>query len=268
VSALAQARSRTANAARRLRGVPEGARGLAARLGQGAAHEPRRRRLAWIGVAVLLTLGPLVFTLARASEFTASVQLFPSPVPPFPAEYSPAAYRAFLRDPILQREMRRNVAAEPGDYKDAQIRPAAPLGTLAISVSAGDPARAQALANALGLQLIVAEQRRTAARATDAARRLNARLRSGRMPRAAKPRIRRRLRRVQSVLPLSDVAGGVLGPRARRPRLTRVADRIVDALPGDFSPRPNPLLAALAGLVVALTLWLVALALVPPPRDG
>jgi hypothetical protein len=55
-----------------------------------------------------------------------------------------------------------------------------------------------------------------------------------------------------------------VGARATPPRLERWADRLVDALPGDFPGRPGPVWAGIAGLILAITLWGLGLALRPP----
>lgn len=258
---LASARARAARAARALGGqIATGARDLALRLRTNAREESTRRRRLWIAVAVLLVLGPVAFTLARASTFTATVELFPSPVAPFPAERDPTVYRSFLDDPLLQREMLRNANALPSEYRDASIRPFPPRRTLLISVDSRSPARAQKLANTLGPQLIGALQRRLPGRATAVIQSLTDALRGTSTSRRDSRRIKRRIRRLGQLV-AQPPTPAVLPPPVREPRLTHWADRVADALPGNLPERPNPLLAGLAGLLVALTLWVIGLGL-------
>jgi hypothetical protein len=229
-----------------------------------ARTQSRRRKRIWLGVAVLLVVGPLAFNLARAADFKASVRLFPSAVRPYPAPRDPGYYRGLLNDPVLHREMRRNVEFPDTSYDD--IRIASDSGRLTLTVAAKTPAQAARFVNALEVQVVNASQRQLAQMAVGDVRDTQARLEEG-APRTARRGMRRRLRRLRSLTTVdATLPPRVLpGAKARAPELTRSADRLVDDLPGSFHGRPSPVWAALAGLLVLVVLTALALTFLPPP---
>ena len=216
-------------------------------------------------IAALLVLVPFGFNLARAGDFKASVVLFPRPIPPFRAVYDPGYYKALLQDPELRGQMQLNVGTGVADYDDVTFTPVRPKGPLRMTVAAPTPTRAQRFVNALAPQMVNATSRQLAVLAERA--RIATEVRSETAPRPADRRaLRKRARRL---LKFGDFPPPrvLIGRPAPRPALDHLADRLASDLPGDFHPRPNPLWAALAGLLVALTLWAIGLVLVPPsPR--
>lgn len=249
-----------------MRTLLRGLRETVASLGRGARRESRRRRLVWLFVAALLVLVPLTFNLTRASSFEASVQLFPQRVRPYPAIFDVGYYRSLLDDPELREQMRLNVGAGVADYDAVTIRRGPRPRQLTMNVEADTPRDAQRVVNAVAPQMVGATQRQllNAAR-TDAAD-VRGRLRT-RVSRSERRSLRRRLRRLEEFRP-PPPPRVLSGAPAPRPRIERWSDKLVDDLPGDFYARPNPVWAALAGLLVALTLWSIALVLAPPEARG
>jgi hypothetical protein len=250
----------------RLRALTMSARqalaGAVATLASRASSESRRRRLAWVAATAVLVLVPLCFNLARAPNFKASVELFPRAVGPYPAVTDPAYYQSFLNDPELRQQMTLNVGRGVAGYGDVTITPHATRNTVVVTVAAPEPANAQRFVNALGLQIAGATQRQLGRQADREAVQVRARLRT-RLPRSERVRLRRKLRRLERFGPLAPVR--VLpGKPADRPPLDRWADRLVADLPGSFPGRPNPAWAALAGFLVAGSLWAIFLVLMPP----
>ena len=230
-----------------------------------ARAESRWRRAFWLVVAAVLVCVPVVVTLARSSSFTASIRLYPGPVAGFKAIRDPAYYRGLLTDPVLRFEMRRNAGVSQREYADARIAPGSTFLTL--TVDAGQPAEAQRLVNALGPQVAGATARdvvRAVNGQIGVLRRQIKRGRRGTATRRARLRRLRALRRVVAAPPQRIT----LGPAARRPPVEGWADEMVDALPGQLPARPSPVWAGLAGLLLAIVAWGIALVRVPPaPRE-
>ncbi len=228
-----------------------------------ATGESRRRRLAWVAVAAVLVLAPLAITVGRAPEFKASVQLFPRAVGPYAAVFDIAYYRSLLEDPALVEPMRLSVRSGVAEYEDVTFSRGRP-GQLVVTVAAPVPADAQRFVNVLAPQIAGATRQELARVTARDVAELRARLRSRLAPESRRA-LRRRLSQVERLGPLPP--GRVLyGSPAALPRMERWADRLIDDLPGAFPPRPSPLWAALAGLLVAVTLWATWLVLVPPDR--
>jgi hypothetical protein len=259
--------------AAKLRALARALRGLIAswlvNLRDTARLQSRRRKGIWLGVAALLVLGPLAFNLARAADFKASARLFPSAVRPYPAPRDPAYYRELVDDPVLHREMRRNVDFPDTSYDDIQILSGTKSGPLKVTVAANTPADAARFVNALKAQIVVASQRQLARMAAQDVRDTQARLQEG-PPRSERRGLRRRLRRLSRLTTVGETlpARVLPGAQARAPAITRGADRLVDDLPGSFRGRPSPIWAALAGLLVLVVLTALALTFLPPPRRG
>jgi hypothetical protein len=236
---------------------------LVATLRDGASRESRRRRALWLAVAALLVVGPLAFNLAREPDHEASVLLFARDIGPYRAPTDMRLYRAALRDPILRFEMERNADATDDDYTGVTIARTARLKVLRLTVAADAPARSRRLVNVLAPQIAGFLHRRLIARRPRDIRMVQRRITTARG--RARRNLRRALRELERIGPVP--ATPVLpGARAEVPELERWADRLVDDLPGDFQPRPHPAWAALAGLLVAATLWGISLVLVPPRR--
>lgn len=231
-----------------------------------ARREPRRRRAAWLVTALVFVAVPLSVNLARESDFETSIEIFPRAVGPYPAVSDAAYYRAFLDDPGLRARMEVNVGRNVASYKDVTIRRGPRRGALTVTVTARTPTDAERFANALAAQLAGASGRDVARLAAADADAVRDRLR-GRLSTRERAILRRRFRRLER-LAEPPRPRAVPGRAAPRPRLTSAADRAVDSLPGSFSGRPNPILAALAGLLVVAIAWATCLVLVPPPRGG
>ena len=261
--------------ARRLRApvaaVRAGARGLAsagragaAQLAGHAASESRRRRLGFAVVALMLIVVPVTFNSAREASYSASVELAPRAVDGYPPVTDPAYYEVFLDDFQLHANMRENVDASPSDYDDATVRPTAGR-RLRLTVTAEVPIRARDIVNELGPQLSEASRRHLERQVAGDMVKLEERLRSDGTSARERRRLRRRLRRLERLDPLKLQRIGVPA-RASAPPIRGWADEVADAAPGELPPRPNPVWAGLAGLLVALILWLIGLALFPPGR--
>jgi hypothetical protein len=234
---------------------------VAARLSANAAMESRRRRWSWIAVVVILTLGPVAFTLARSSSFAASLDLAPVRVGPYERVFEPDRYARLLGDQELRGEMRKNVGVVPKDVDFAR----GPGRSLRVTVSMPRPEQAAPVANALAAQIGQATRRQLIGRIPADLAKIRRALRSGMLSRAERRAGRRLVRQLRGLMPTPPHRVVVARP-ATAPRLTRPADRLVDALPGDFPRRPDPLPAGLAGLLLAGTLWALALVLFPPRR--
>jgi hypothetical protein len=252
----------------RLRGaagaVRTQARSLVGSLREGARNESRRRRLTWIAVAALLVIGPLAFNLAREPDFEASVQIFPREVSPYPPVYDPDYYEALLADPELREQMRLNVGQGVVKYENVSISRGPGANRLTMTAEADRPEKAQRFINALAPQIAGATQRQLGRAAQRDIERVGARL--GDTPPGSERRtLRGRLRRLNTFgeFPPPRVLPGAAAPL---PQLERWTDRLVSDLPGDFRSRPSPVWAALSGLLVAATLWVIGLLLVPPRR--
>lgn len=249
---------------RRIAAIGARAKALAlrARVGANAIGESRRRRITWAIVALVLFAVPFAFNAAREARFTASVEIFPRPVPPYPAVSDPAYYRAFLEDPHLRGEMLQNANAGLAEYSGAEFR-STRRGTVLLAVSRTDPTRARELVEALGPQIAGATARQLAAQATQEAGLLRERIRDGRLDSDERRTLGVRLRRVTRLSRRLSIRV-VLGPVAAPPEEESWADRVAAALPGETPERPDPLVAGIAGLFLAGTLWVIGLLLVPP----
>jgi hypothetical protein len=236
-------------------------RDLVRRLRENARLESPRRRARWVAIALLLVLVPTLFNAAREGRTAASLELFPSDVGPYPAVRDTTYYAGLLADPELVTQMRLNARAEPAAYSRAQFR-LTPRGTVMVTVHAEGSAQTTQLVNALGPQLAGATKRRVAQLAKHDATTLRARIHSGAVRAPARRKLRRRLRETERVVanPAARISLGASAP----PRALGWADRLADALPGGRPPRANPVAAALAGLLIAATLWCIGLIVVPP----
>jgi hypothetical protein len=210
-------------------------RRLAVRLRDRAGSESRRRRIVWGVIALVLVFGPVLFNLARDSTFRASVEVFPTSLAPYRAALDPGYYRALLADPELRRQMRLNAHADISEYRDATLRLRTRRGPLVLTVASNDPPRARELVNALGPQLVVASRREVTRRATSDGVRLRRQLRHGGMGRSERRLVRRRIAQVERLLP-NTPDPAVLGSLAPKQRLPSWADRVAEAMPGEFHP--------------------------------
>jgi hypothetical protein len=228
-----------------------------------ARRETRGRRLAWLGVVALLTLGPLAFNLARESSFNASRVMVPVEVRPYPAIRHPGYYSGLLGDPELRRQTNLHADDELRDLQAVTVRPASTRTALVLTVAAETPESARTLVNVIAPQMANATRRQLTRVANKDAERLRARVLRTDLSTERRRTLRARLRRLEELgrVPPSRVR---MGGDAPLPPISRWADRLVDDLPGGFARRPSPVWAALAGLLVAAALWATSWVLLPP----
>jgi hypothetical protein len=226
-----------------------------------AGRESPERRMAWAAVAMLLVVGPVIFNLGRSDSFTASVDMYPRQVGPYPPDHGVRYYRDLLADPRLRTETRRNARTVP-DYQAVSIRPNPALGSLVLTVRDREPERARRIVNALGPQIASASARHLAAHSERELRRLRAMLRRGPTRRVDRLFLRQAIQVRRGIGPESHRI--VIGPRAGPPKFQSLPDRVANAMPGDLKPPPSTVAVALSGLVVVATLWLMGLTLFPP----
>jgi hypothetical protein len=218
----------------------------------------RRVRLGWGALALVMFALPVAFGLARTPEFSASTALYPRAVGPYQPPRAGYYLRALREDTILHRYVRLGVGAPSSVYRDATFGVRPPRALL-VTVKGGSPDDAHRWSAGLALALQSATLRQVQAQATADARWLEAKLSAGALAGATRRDLARRIAAVKRVAaaPTPRITAGAPPPL---PRPARAADKLVDALPGDFPPRPSPLWAGLAGLlVVALARAFVAL---------
>jgi hypothetical protein len=215
-------------------------------------------RALWAAVAVILVIGPAVFTVLRASEFSASVEMTPIEVGPFPEVTDPAYYTALSNDRVARFEVERAVGVAPAP-SDVRFTREPETGELVLTVTGRTPREAYDLVHGFAHQVSQASRRQLAAEVQQRLAILEP-LDST----TGRGALRRRLDR--EVAELEDL--GALPPArvipdrpGAVPEPERAADKLVDALPGTFPGRPSPVWAGFAGLIVTATLWGIAFVL-------
>lgn len=209
-------------------------------------------RPAWIAVAVVLAVVPFAITLGRAPGFEAAAELVPRAVGPYRVASDPTLYSRFLRDNEGRVNVGRGVrsVATPDPAHIIRLT-RAPRGRLRLSARLESPGRARHFVARVAYYLVLRARDRLAATAFADVDRLEHRLKTH-LPRAERRADRGRLWQAQFVAlvrvpPLS--VGRGLGVTDRR-----WGDRLLRAIPGFDSPRPEPVWAALGGVAVALAL--------------
>ena len=233
-----------------------------------ARRQSLNARIFWVLAALVLVAGPVALTLARDDDHTASVELFPMKVGPYPPPLSPAYYEPLLEDRILRFETRRasGLGELSGLFKDVEVTRTG-RRKVTLSASAGTPFRARRFVNTLSRQLAVATVRELGTRATRDLREARTTLRRRSRTKAERKLLRRRLPAITR-LSRAPVPRFALGAPASTPKLDRWADRLVDGLPGSVPARPSPVWAGLAGLLLAATAWGIVLAFTRPRPPG
>jgi hypothetical protein len=191
-----------------------------------------RRLLLWACVLTTLVAVPVAVNAARAPEFAASFEAFPVEIPGLGRDDDEAYVAALLEDPLLPAETvsASGLLLAPEDVRGrVRLRPTG--RSVLMTVTAETPERARDLASALASALGNASVRATAASA-----------------------------RAEGLdeLAASPPFGVAIGLRPPAPRPTHLADRTIDRLPGEFPPRPHPLVAGGIGLLLAGALFAVA----------
>jgi hypothetical protein len=233
-----------------------------ARLHIGARYESARRRWLWALVATTVVLVPLAFTLARSTDYRASIGIYPRVVGPYPAVEDPGYWRAFLSDPELRRNM-VPIGADAQDLERVEITPSSFDRSLVVTATASTAKKAAEIATALGPQLAGASARQLHARALRDGPEIGKLLQSPKTGRARRTQLRRQLAFIRGLGPFATHRA-VVGAPPSPPPLTW-ADRVANALPGGTPEPPSPAAVVIAGLAVVATLWALALILVPPP---
>ena len=218
-------------------------------------------RFACVGVTLALVVVPMLLSLARASEFTASVQVFPLNTPAgFALRADDVAYvRSLAASPLVEQETiaRAGQELEPGTLADRTAIQRTEQSVL-VSVSAETPERARRLAEALSVSLASASARTLAARAQERLEGARARLAAASVDAPDRPALASEVAELERLArtPPHQIA---FGPPPTSPRPTRWVDRVIDALPGPFPANPSPAWAGAAGLLVGLLVCAVGL---------
>jgi len=229
-----------------------------------ARSQSVRGRAAFAVLAALLTAGPLVITLTRAESFYAQVEIFPvqdTPIPTLKSAQELEHIAQLRQIRIATVDQAGNGVTKIDETIARSRRKSRP--SFILRVHEGTPDQAVAAANALGAVIAArtTAQTQRLAKARVAATRRKIR-RAG--PSTDTSALQARLQGLDA-LATAPIPRVVLGVRPQPRPITKLGDRIVNALPGTFPPRPSPAVAALAGLLVALALWIAWL--FRPRRD-
>jgi hypothetical protein len=215
----------------------------------------------WLGVAAILVLGPAIFTLLRDSRFEATTELTPVAVAGYPEVTDPAYYRGLLGDPAIAAEILRTTGLGLRSA-DVELGPGSGGRSVVVTTTGATPKQAHTLVNALAHQLSQATRRQLAAEVQRELATLRP-LESAKGRGPLRRRLDDRIEELEALGPLPP-ARAVPARPAPVPEPERWADRVVDALPGGFPGRPSPFWAAVAGLLLAATLWTIAFVLDRP----
>jgi hypothetical protein len=232
----------------------------------------RRIDLIALGIGVaLLAFGPLALTLARADDYhsTAIVALNPDN----PAARYLSEPQGLLADPIKVKDLQRHIAEDVGWFNTPKKLPAyvhvseRGPGSFAVVASGPGATEAQQLADASAQRLRDAAE--VGAVFTESQQLQNARqeLKAGDLSDARRAELTKlRGALAASVREHEDLFAAKPAPGTLQGE--KIGDRVLGALPGKRTFRPDPLWAGIAGLALAAALALWALALGPwRPRD-
>jgi hypothetical protein len=202
------------------------------------------------GIAVvLLAVGAWAFAAARDPEYRAVVDLTAAPRGVLSPTISPIYLRRLLSrgESDLRIRLERS-GMDPGTVDTVVIRGGAFRPFVRVSSAAGTPARAENLLTQVVRQLDALSAAELTRRARGVLRATQATLTDPLLDVTERDRLERRARSVRRYLRAPRGRFGAGPVRVQQP--TRWADRVVDALPGPFPQRPDPLWAALVGLLV------------------
>jgi hypothetical protein len=220
-----------------------------------AREESRLSNVLWGLLALVLVGGPVFTTLSRTDGYSASVQVFPTRLKPFPAIRSPER----LRDLVATDAVTSAAIFEAGHgvtSLDVTIRRAShPPGTLMLTATAATPAQAAAVANAVADQLGNTTLLSIRKEATRRVRAIQAKLRQSGLSAAEIEDLNRR-RSLYEQLLANPLGALLFGERPAAPPVRGWADRLIHGLPGSLPPKPSPIWAGAAGLIVLSVLWL------------
>lgn len=223
-----------------------------------------------IGVA-LLALGPLALTLARADSYksTAIVALdLDNPS----ARYLPNPAK-FVRDPLEVKDLQRNVAKDVGWFNTPRDLPdhvrVAGQGQGKFAVVAEGPGAkdAQALATASAKRLRDAAEAAAAFTQPLQLQRIDKALEDKTLPAAFRTELRKQRAAIRTSVQKHEDVYATTTTTGTLPS-ERIGDRLLGALPGKRSFRPNVLWVTVAGLALAAALALWALVLTSRRAEG
>jgi hypothetical protein len=234
--------------------------------------EMRRIDLIALGIAVaMLALGPLLLTLARADSYrsTAIVSLNSSNPG---ARYLPTP-KTFLTDPLKVRDLQRAVAKDVGWFNTPRDLPdhvsVKPLGSGKFAVVAEGPGgtEAQELSTAAAKRLRDAAEAAAAFTQPLQLQKIHKALQDKTLPAAFQKELRTQQAAIRASVAQHQDIYATTTTKGTLPT-ERVGDRLLSALPGKRTFRPNPFWALAAGLALAGALALWALALSAPRARG
>ena len=216
-----------------------------------------------IGV-VLLALGPLALTLARADSYHSTAVVSLNALNPG-ARYVPDP-RGLLAGPVKVKDVQREIAKDVGWFEHPRDLPdyveVTQKGAGAFAVTAQGPGNheAQELAVATAQRLRDAAELGATFTQTAELKRLAEALKRSDLSAAQRQVL---LTRRKAVAQSVRKHAGVYAPNPPVATLEteRIGDRALGALPGDRAFRPNLLWVTVAGvsLALALVLWVLAL---------
>lgn len=246
-------------------GTPAAPAPLIARLRTAARAESRGRRALWVAAGLVLTLTTLAITVPRQQHFTAAALVTPTRVPPFPARPDPHFLRQLFASQAIRSRLIETRTAGMQRPFGIEMRATADATGSVILVRSDDPDRSVRVVENVGGELRDASRRHLASLAADRLARLSFAI--SRSPGLADGHPARRALETSRARRLLEAppAQIAIAP-VERPAPTRRIDRTLDALPGPYPRRPNPVELGIAVPVAVLCAWLAALVLLPPRR--
>jgi len=216
-----------------------------------------------VGV-ILLAVGPLALTLARAADYRSSTTVSLNTENPS-TQYLQRPER-FVSEPLEVEDVQRDVAREvgwfdaPDDLPDYVTVSQGGPGELVVTAKAATPDEARELAEVTAALLIDAAE--ASARFTQPLQlqRIRRALRRDGLSAAEREELlRRRAEIAASVRERQPIFVAEVSPASLADE--RIGDRLLGALPGSRPLRPNPVWAAVAGIAmaIALALWVLVL---------
>ncbi|HEX3279403.1 MAG TPA: hypothetical protein VHR40_12840 [Thermoleophilaceae bacterium] len=227
-----------------------------------------------LGVAIaLLALGPLALTLARADSYKSTAVLSLNPDNPG-ARYLPNPSK-FLSDPLKVKDLQRAVAKDvdwfntPRDLPDHVHVVDQGDGKFGVAAEGPGADEAQALATSAARRLRDAAEAGAAFTQPLQLKTIDSALKKKDLPASFRKELRKRRAAIEtSVRERQDIYASA--PAAATLPTERIGDRVLAALPGKRSFRPNPAWAAFAGIALAgaLALWALVLTGRRPEGSG
>jgi hypothetical protein len=229
------------------------ARSAVARLKAGVAAVPNPVWALCAGFVVVLVAVPALIAARRATEFSASLEVFVLDTPPQLQVREPATdyVRRLVGTKVFETETARRVANLAPDSVAGRLTVEPTERSVLVTASAPTPDDALALAASLNGGLSAASRALLRARARAELVRVRQLLEREGLTAPDREDARRREQRL-AALAVDGPPQVAFGPPPERVAVTRVLDRAAERLPGPFPANPGPLRAGLAGLVAAL----------------